>query len=140
MGTESERIERLMTLAERLIEAIEADIAALRAGKPQELRTTDPEVQRLSAMYGREAAGFSADAAKRAPAPLRAKFAEVTKRFRELLQLHERLVNRVRNASEGMIRAIADEVSKRAAPTRTYNPRAATYGKPAQAMVFNSVV
>ena len=31
-------------------------------------------------------------------------------------------------------------VHHQAAPTRTYNPRAAAYGKPAQAMVFNSVV
>ena len=55
--------------------------------------------------------------------------------------LHARLITRVRNASEGMIKAIADEVDRRAAPTRTYFASAAqTYGKPAQAMVYNSVV
>jgi uncharacterized membrane protein YccC len=140
LGTEAERIERLVTMAERLIEAVEADIAALKAGKPQNMRTTDPEIQRLSAMYGREAQGLSADAAKTAPAPLRARFAETTKRFREALQLHARMVARVRNASEGLIKAVADEIDRRAAPTRTYNPRAAGYGKPPQAMVYNNVV
>jgi hypothetical protein len=140
LGTEAERIERLVKMAERLIEAVEADIAALKAGKPQNMRTTDPEIQRLSAMYGREAQGLSAAAARTAPAPLRARFAETTRKFRDALQLHARMVTRVRNASEGLIKAVAVEVDRRAAMTRTYNPRAANYGKPAQAMVFNSVV
>ncbi|HEY0107673.1 MAG TPA: hypothetical protein VGB91_16450 [Rhizomicrobium sp.] len=140
MSADGERIERLVKLAERLIEAIEADIAALKDGKPQQMRTTDPEIQRLSAMYGREAQGLSADAAKAAPAPLRRRFAETTRKFRDLLQLHARMLTRVRNASEGMIKAIAAEVDRRAAPTRTYNPRAASYGKPPQAMIYNNVV
>jgi hypothetical protein len=137
---QTQRIELLTKMAERLIEAIEGDIAALKAGKPQQMRTLDPEIQRLTATYGREAAGVTAEMAKAAPAPVRARFFDVTKRFKELLALHARAITRVRNASEGMIKAIADEVDKRAAPTRTYNPRAGHYGKPAQAMVFNSVV
>ncbi len=140
MSADSERIERLVKLAERLIEAVEADIAALKAGKPLEMRTTQPEIQKLSALYGREAQGLTAEAAKQAPAPLRSRFAETTKRFRELLNLHARMIARVRNASEGMIKAIAEEVDRRAAPTRNYSRAGATYGKPAQAMVFNSVI
>ena len=140
MGPQTQRIELLTKMAERLIEAIEGDIAALKAGRPQALRTADPEIQRLSALYSREAHGFTPNMIKAAPAPLRARFAEITKAFRETLQAHARLLTRVRNASEGMIKAIAAEVDRRAAPMRTYNPRAAAYGKPAQAMVFNSVV
>ena len=137
---DAERIERLVKLAERLIEAIEGDIEALKAGKPQALRTTDPEIQRLSAQYGREAHGMTIEHAKRVAPPLRKRFLDTTAKFRELLQLHGRLLTRMKNASEGMIKAIATEVDRRAAPMRTYNPRAASYGKPAQAMVFNSVV
>jgi AraC-like DNA-binding protein len=140
MSADAERIERLVKLAERLIEAIETDIAALKAGKPQGLRTVDPDIQRLSALYSREAQGLTAETAKAAPATLRRRFAETTGKFRELLELHARILTRVRNASEGMIKAIAAEVDRRAAPTRTYNPRAASYGKPARAMVFNGVV
>jgi hypothetical protein len=137
---DAERIERLVKLAERLIEAIEGDIAALKSGKPQELRTTDPEIQRLSAMYGREAHGLTPEHAKRLAPPLRKRFLDITAKFREVLQLHGRLLTRMKNASEGMIKAIATEVDRRAAPMRTYNPRAAAYGKPAQAMVYNAVV
>jgi hypothetical protein len=140
LNSNDERIERLVKLGERLIEAIEADIAALKAGKPQAMRTTDPEIQKLSAIYGREAQGFNVETAKTAPPALRTRFYETTRKFRELLQLHARMLTRVRNASEGMIKAIAAEVDRRAAPTRTYSPHAAPYGKPSQAMVFNSVV
>ena len=140
MGPQTHRIEQLTKMAERLSEAIEGDIAALKAGKPQQMRTLDPEIQRLSATYGREAAGLTADMAEAVPAPVRSRFFDVTKRFKDLLDLHARMVARVRNASEGVIKAIADEVDRRAQPTRTYNPRAANYGKAPQAMVFNSVV
>jgi len=140
VGPQTERIEQLTRMAERLIEAIEGDIAALKAGKPQQMRTLDPEIQRLSASYGREAAGLTADMAKQVPVVVRTRFFDVTRRFKDLLALHARLLTRVRNASEGMIKAIADEVDRRAQPTRTYNPKAANYGKPARAMVFNSVV
>ena len=140
MNADPQKIELLIAMAERLIAAIEADIAALKAGRPQELRTTDPEIQRLSALYSREAHGFSPNTMKAAPAPLRSRFTDVTAKFREVLQLHARLLTRVRNASEGMIKAIAAEVDRRAAPMRTYNPRAAAYGKPAQAMVYNNIV
>ena len=78
MSADSERIERLVTMAERLIEALEADIAALKAGKPQQMRTIDPEIQRLSAIYGREAQGFSADSVKQVPTPVRKRFFETT--------------------------------------------------------------
>ena len=140
MGPQTQRIELLTRMAERLIEAIEGDLAALKAGKPQEMRTLDPEIQRLSATYGREAAGMTAEIAKSVPAPVRSHFFSVTKRFKELLDLHARMITRVRNASEGMIKAVADEVDRRAQPTRTYNPKAASYGKAPQAMVFNSVI
>ncbi len=140
MSGESERIERLVKMAERLIEAVEADITALKAGTPQAMRTTDPEVQRLSALYGREAQGFSRDSIKNVPPPLRNQFAATTSKFRELLTLHARMIARVRNASEGMIKAIADEVDRQAAPMRTYSPVKSAYARPAQAMIYNSVI
>ena len=140
MSADSERIERLVKMAERLIEAVEADIAALKAGRPQAMRTTEPDMQRLSALYGREAQGFSRDAVKNAPPTLRNRFIETTNKFRELLNLHARLIARVRNASEGMIKAIAEEVDRQAAPMRTYSPMPAAYARPARAMIYNNVI
>lgn len=134
------KIERVIHMATRLIEALEADIAALERGKPSEMRSTQPDIQTLTAVYGRETAGLTPDAAAKAPAPLRASLLSVTKAFADVLTRHARIVTRVRNASEGMIRSIAEEVDRRNAPTRTYarNPTAAA--RAPGAMLFNSVV
>jgi hypothetical protein len=134
------KIERVIHMAERLIEALEADITALENGKPAEMRTTHPEIQKLSAIYGKEAAGISLDAAKEASAPLRANLLAVTKRFAEVLSRHSRILVRVKNASEGMIRAIAEEVDRKNASTRTYGAQPAAVPKQPGAMIFNGVV
>jgi hypothetical protein len=135
------RIERLISLAERIIVALEGDIAALKQGRTAALSTNDPEIQKLTAIYGREAQGFDPRLAQNAPPSLRQRFLAVTAKFREVLQLHARMIVRVKNASEGMIRAIAAEVERANAPLRTYGPRpGAVPPRPSGAMVFNRVV
>jgi len=134
------RIERLISLAERLIAALESDIAALKDGRTAMLATADPEIQKLTAQYGREAQGFDPRIAQAAAPTLRQRFAAVTARFREVLQLHTRMIARVKNASEGMIQAIAREVEKANAPMRTYGPRPGYAPQSSGAMVFNKVV
>ena len=134
------RIERLIGMAERLIVALESDIAVLKAGKPQVLATTDPEIQRLTAQYGLEAQNFDPRIAQSAPPTLRQRFVAITAKFREVLQLHTRMLTRVKNASEGMIKAIAAEVERANAPMRTYGPRPGYGPKSSGAMVFNKVV
>jgi hypothetical protein len=134
------RIERMIAMAERLIAALESDIAALTAGNVVSLKTADPEVQKLTAQYGREAQDFDLRIAQAAPVTLRTRFLTITARFREVLQLHTRLLARVKNASEGMIRAIVNEVDRMNAPTRVYGPRPGYRPQSSGAMVFNRVV
>ena len=134
------RIERLIMLAERLITALEGDIAVLKEGRTAELSTNDPEIQKLTAVYGREAQGFDLRIAQSAPGPLRQRFIAITAKFREVLQMHARMIARVKNASEGMVRAIAAEVERANAPMRTYGPRPGYAPRSSGAMVFNKVV
>ena len=134
------RVERLIALAERLIAALESDIAELKNGRTATLRTADPEVQKLTALYTREAQGFDPRIAQSAPPTLRQRFVAITAKFREVLQLHARMIARVKNASEGIIRAIADEVERTNAPIRTYGPRPGYVPKSSGAMLFNRVV
>jgi hypothetical protein len=134
------KVERLISMAERLIVALEADITALKAGTPSKMVSLDPEIQKLSAVYGREAQTFDIRVAKAAPPPLRARFMAITTKFRQVLQLHARMVARVKNASEGMVQAIAREVERMNAPTRTYGPRPTALPQSPGAMVFNKVV
>jgi len=134
------RIERLISLAERIIAALESDIAALKEGRPNALQTNDPEIQKLTAIYGREAKGFDPRLAENAAPTLRQRFFAITAKFREVLQLHARMLTRVKNASEGIIRAIAQEVDRANAPMRTYSPRPGYKPPSAGPMVFNKVV
>ena len=134
------RIERLISLAERIINALESDITALKEGRPGELQTNDPEIQKLTAIYGREAKGFDPKLAENAPPTLRQRFFAVTAKFREVLQLHARMLARVKNASEGIVRAIATEVERANAPMRTYSPRPGYKPPSAGPMIFNRVV
>ncbi|MBV9992720.1 MAG: hypothetical protein JOZ72_15680 [Alphaproteobacteria bacterium] len=135
---EQERIERLIQMAERLASALETDIAALKAGNPRGLRTLEPEMLKLSALYSREAAGLNAAAAKAAPADLRKRLSEATARFRDLLAAQTRLLTRLRGASEGMIRAVAEEIERQGAPLRTYGGGQSQ--RASGAMLYNSVV
>ena len=134
------KIERLIAMAERLITALEGDIAALKAGQPAAMPSMDPEVQKLSVLYGREAQNFDIRIAKSARQELRLRFLAITAKFRDVLQLHARLLTRVKNASEGMIQAIAREVERSNAPTRTYGPRPGAAPVSSGAMVFNRIV
>jgi len=134
------RIERLIAMAQRLTAMLERDIAALKAGKPQDLSVGDPEFQRLTVTYGREAQGFDIRIAQSARAELRNRFLAITAKFREVLQLHGRMLTRMKNASEGIIHAIAQEVERVNAPTRTYGPRPGGVPVSSGAMVFNRVV
>ena len=134
------RIERLIMLAEKLVVALESDIAELKVGRTTTLQTNDPEIQKLTALYTREAQGFDPRIAQSAPPTLRQRFMAVTAKFREVLQMHARMIARVKNASEGIIRAIADEVERANAPTRTYGPRPGYKPQSSGAMLFNKVV
>ncbi|HEX4117444.1 MAG TPA: hypothetical protein VHX99_01475 [Rhizomicrobium sp.] len=134
------RIERLISMAERLVVALEADIAALKAGKPAEMISMKPEIQRLSALYGREAQNFDIRIAKSAPLSLRQKFVAITTKFREVLMLHGRMIARVKNASEGMIQAIAREVERVNQTRATYGPRPGYAPQSSGAMIYNKVI
>jgi hypothetical protein len=134
------RIERLISMAERLVVALEADIAALKAGKPLEMKSMNPDIQRLSALYSREAQNFDIRIAKAAPSSLRERFVAITAKFRDVLQLHARMLARVKNASEGMVQAIAREAERMNQTVKTYGPRPGYAPKSSGAMVFNKVV
>lgn len=140
MSPDAQKIETLITMAERLTAAFEADIAALQAGRPNEMPSLDPEIQKLSLTYTREVSSLDPARAKMAPPELRKRLVGATGRFRDALKLHNRLLTRVRNTTEGLIKAIADEVDRARARQTTYAPQSARQRPSNGAIVFNSVV
>jgi len=140
MTAPNPKIERVLALTERLTEALKGDIAALEKGRPREMRTIEPETQQLAAIYGREAASIPAATIKTLPAPTRARLADATTRFQDALRLQSRLLTRMKNASEGIVRAIAVDVERKRNATRPYGRTPASTPRPASALLYNGVV
>lgn len=137
------RLEQLLTISRRLGEAIAGDIAAMERGAFGELKTTDPEIERLCAFYGREIRGLKAEGGiKGAPAHLVAELKQSGARLDGLLKTHARLVAAMREVSEGLVQAIAEGVDKMRAGAAPYTANPAPQRAPASggAMVYNKVV
>jgi len=135
------RLEQLLAISKRLADAIAADIAALEQGEFGNLTTTDPEVARLCALYGREVTALKASGSiKDMPEQLIATLKDSGGRLKKLLSRHESLVGCMRQASEGLIQAVAEEVDKsrkrRAPYSGAPNPKRVSSG----AIVYNKVV
>lgn len=141
MNPDHEKLERVIAMAERLRHALEGDIEALRIGKPQSMTSLNPEIERLTVLYMREVTSLDPNRAKAAPGELRKRLIAVTGAFRETLKLHQRLLTRVRNASEGLVKAVANEVERQHAPKITYAPASTNgYRKAPVAMIYNGVI
>ncbi len=136
------RLEQLLTVSRRLIEAISGDISALERGAVHELKTTDPEIEKLCAFYGREVKSLKAEGGiKGVPKPLIAALKETGGKLDKLLVRHEKLVSAMREASEGLVQAVAEGVEQARHGSRPYSPqpipkRAVSSG----AIVYNKVV
>lgn len=138
MTPTEEKVERVLALTKRLTEALTGDIAALDSGQPSQMCSIAPETQQLVALYARET-GAIKPVLKTLPSDLRARLTKAVAVLHEALGEHERRLTRVRNASEGMIRAIVEDVERKKRMTRPYAPRAA-YRPAAPAMLYNGVV
>ena len=140
MMSEEEKLQHLIKMAARLSDALQTDIDALKVGRPKVMRWIDPEIQKLSLIYSREIASLNPSEAKKAPLDLRKAFFNATQGVRELLQLHMRYINRVRNASEGIIKAVAEDVERKRNAMRPYASPKMAYRPPPGAVVYNAVV
>ena len=134
------KVERVISLTDRIADLLGADIAALEHGSAQELRTNDPTVQQLTLLYAREAGTVNAAIVKAVTPELRSKLTVSTKRMNDTLRRHQRVITRVKNASEGMIRAIACEVERRRSFQRNYSRVPAAKPQSAGSLLYNNVI
>jgi hypothetical protein len=112
-GAPPQRLEHVLAMSARLADAIAADIAALEKGRFDALRTADPDIERLCFLYGREVAALKASGGVgRAPKTIIAELRQSGTRLKGLLLRHEKLVGAMRQASEGLFKAIGEEVEK----------------------------
>lgn len=140
MMTEQDKLVHLTRMALRLQAALEADIAALEHGRPRDMHLLSADIQKLSVVYSREMRSLSPELAKTVSRDVRRNFVTVTKHVKDLLPLHQRYLTRVRNASEGIIKAVASDVEKKRNAMRPYTSPTSHYRPPASALVYDRVV
>jgi hypothetical protein len=140
-----QRIEQIILLTERLTDCTERECEILRLKRPRDMAPVHEEKSKIAAAYAREIAQLRRDKALAATAQpeLTAKLKDTTARFRAALEDLSRHLGRVRRISEGMIRAIADDLQSKDASPVGYgegaSPPPARAAKPAT-LALNQVV
>lgn len=117
--TATARVRQLLRLTETLTDRLETETAAFAAQRPQDVAHGLSETQEMANAYRREAAQIKADPSVLAAAPAteRQGLLEATRLFDAAVSTHARAVEAARQISEGLVRAIAGEVTEaRGAP------------------------
>lgn len=137
MSDASARARDLIQLTERLTGLVEKEILLIAERKPQELSRLDDERTRLAALYAREMTGIRREkgALSGASPDLRMALTTATERFRSALDKHRLAVERVRRVTEGIVKAIADDIAARTQPPVGYGSSAST--RRMQPLAFN---
>jgi hypothetical protein len=138
---QTRRLENLLTMGNRLADAVEGDIAAMERGTLRELRTTDPEIANLAAIYAREVAALkAAGGIKNPPQELARALKDTGLRLKTVLSHHDKLVMCMRKATEGLVQAVADEVERTRKSIVPYTPKPPAKSSGAGAIVYNKVI
>lgn len=139
------RIEQIILLTERLTDCTKRECEILRAKRPRDMAPVHEEKSKIATAYAREIAQMRRDKAFAAAAQpeLTAKLKETTTRFRAALDELSKNLSRVRRISEGVIRAIAEEMHAKEVSPIGYGesaaPPAARGAKPAT-LALNQVI
>jgi hypothetical protein len=131
--------EELIQLTERLTALVNRELAILKGARPAALNTNDDERATTLAHYAKRCAAFKREVAPTLGSEAKRRLTAATEKLRAALKEESRLLVRFRHVSEGLIKAIADEVASRQAPP-TY-AKAGAFAKPAagsaSAMTYN---
>ena len=123
-----ERVEQLCLLTERLTELIAFEAQAFEQHRPQDAITQLEETSKLANVYRHESSRVRADPGlvAQAPLPLRTRLLRATEAFDAVLARQGRALEATKTVTEGLVRAIADEVANQRTSTSNYGPTART--------------
>jgi hypothetical protein len=120
------RVEALIVLTDRLTAAIAQQCKAFEAHRPQDAAASMEEVGRLANVYRRESAEVRLQPALVASATpdRRRRLVQATEAFEAVLSRHGRAVTASKTVTEGLVRAVAEEVVAQRSTGRGYGPSA----------------
>lgn len=108
-----ERIEQLILLTERLTGLVAQQAKAFESRRPQDAAAHVEETARLANLYRHESARIRSNRnlISGAPAELRIRLRRTTEAFDAVLARQARAVGAAKTVTEGLVRAIAEEVA-----------------------------
>ncbi len=134
-----DRVSQILALTERLTALLAAEAAAFEARRPHEAFTNSEEMGRLANVYRHESVRIKANPgmiAAAAPA-LRARLLKATAAFEAVLARHGRALAAAKTVTEGLVRAIAEEVAATRQARTPYGPTARAPKADASAITLN---
>lgn len=119
-------MEAMIALTERLTAAIADDAKAFEARKPQEVAARMAQTSALANQYRHDSARLRAapDIMAAAPMEMRLRLVRATEAFDSVLARHGRALEAAKTVTEGLVRAIAEEVATQRSPSTGYGPSA----------------
>jgi hypothetical protein len=138
----ADRVDQLIILTERLTDLIAVEARAFEARRPQDAAANIEETQRLANIYRHESARVRAEPrlVSDAPPEQRQKLIRATEAFDAVLARHGRALEAARTVTEGLVRAIAEEIASQREQAGGYGPGAtapATSATAATAITLN---
>ena len=133
------RMAQLITLTERLTTLIAEQVAAFEARRPHDAARNADETGRLANLYRHESMRVRAQPQLLAEAPpaLRERLIVATRAFDAVLARHGRSVEAAKTITEGLVRAIAEEVARQRGAVAGYGPKARQNTRAATAVTLN---
>jgi hypothetical protein len=109
----ADRVDQLIMLTERLTALIALEAQAFEQRRPQDAAEHVDETSRLANLYRHESARVRANPAMVADAPLaqRSRLIRATEAFDAVLARQGRALEAAKTVTEGLVRAIAEEVA-----------------------------
>jgi len=117
-----DRVEQLLALTERLTTRLIAETDAFERRRPHEAARTVEETGRLANLYRHEAARIRRDPTLISEASPAAwvRLVEATRAFDAVLGRHERALTAAKTVTEGIVRAVAEEIASTRVPAAGY--------------------
>lgn len=134
-----DRALQLIQLTERLTDRLAGETIAFEQHRPQDAASGVGETQRLANLYRHEAARvkLQPELLAGALAETRRRLIRATEAFEAVLARHGRAVGAAKQVSEGLVRAIAEEVTRTRSAGAGYGPAARAAAPQAAAIALN---
>ena len=122
----ADRVDQLIVLTERLTDLIALEAQAFEERRPQDVAPHIEETARLANLYRHESTRVRATPAlvEAASGDQRGRLLRATEAFDAVLARQGRAIAAAKTVTEGLVRAIADEVASQRRQTACYGPGA----------------